>query len=110
MGKRSDRRREFYDNMLSDAWSSVSYWWFEASESDGYELPEFDDLTIDHVAKGWQMLINVEEAGKFQCCNDPKAVRNAERSLQCGDDCEDYDACVSDAVIQLALLGEIVYG
>ena len=112
--KRSDIREEFYNNLLDDGMMYIDYWAYEI-EDDGSDItPEqrarLEAFTTADVARGWRLLLKLEKAGKFSCCGSPDAVRRSERSLASGDGGEDYDACVADAVIQLALLGDIVYG
>lgn len=104
---RSELREEFYSDVLSDAGSACYYWWYD---HDGDPLPAWGSLTTNDVARGWQRLIKVEREGGFMCCGDPRAVRRSEAALSQGTDDADYDACVADAVIQLALFGKIIYG
>jgi hypothetical protein len=111
MGYRSAIREEFYQNMLDDAATACHYWWDEhRAEKETPPLPDWNSLTINDVARGWRALLIRERAGRFFCCGSDRAVRDAERALNDKDGTEDYDACVADAVIQLALLGDLVYG
>lgn len=108
MAKRSKIREEFYQFILDDASGYVGYWYNDEHEAGN--VKRYSELTTDDVARGWQRLIEFERAGKFFCCGSDRAVRDSEASLSSKDGGEDYDACVADAVIQLAVLGDIVYG
>lgn len=100
-------RKEFYDDLLSDSRIAVKYWYDE-------ETPQVQArvraVTRDDIAKAWRKLVALEHDGTFCHCNEPHAVRDAEMALQArNQDALDYDACVADAVVQLAVLGEIIY-
>ncbi|CAM4326335.1 hypothetical protein NONI108955_20985 [Nocardia ninae] len=127
MTTRSELRQTFYENMLSDSPSSVRYWalteWDEKPGEPEFSrlvVKEFGDedvngpalsrheVTVDDMARGWQLLVKHEADGKFHHCGSSDSVRTAEKSINA--DAADYDACVIDAVIQLAILGEVRYG
>lgn len=115
MSKRSELREQFYADMLSDAWSAVDYWVYPANS--GAENVEevyerYNAMTTDDIAHGWQTLLTRERDGRFFHCGTHWPVREAERALTSNeqDGYLDYDDCVIDAVIQLALLGDLVYG
>ncbi|MEV0759552.1 hypothetical protein [Nocardia sp. NPDC050435] len=114
--------------MLDDSAGAVRYWahvkWAplngepnkqmvvqEADEDGSVDdgTPELF-VTVEDIARGWQLLLAWEKAGKFHHCGSSDAVQRAERSLTNRDGGHDYDACVADAVVQLATLGEIRYG
>lgn len=105
---RSVVREDFYSLMLSDAGYACRYWWYDHDDKD-LPLPDWDDLTTNDVARGWNRLLRVERDGRFFCCGQEGVVRRAEAELSRGEDA-DYDACVADAVIQLALFDKIIYG
>lgn len=104
---RTAERENFYVDLLGDAQRACAYWWYDHS---GEALPKWEDITSDDVSRGWYRLVKLEKEERFQCCGDPRAVRDAEAALSHRTGEEGYDACVADAVIQLALLGEVRYG
>lgn len=111
--KRSQLREDMYQGLLDSADSSCHYWWFDhRADSTNAPIPDLRDVTTDDVARGWWMLHAIESAGRFHCCGDDRRVRDAERDVAAGEDegTDIYCDCVSDAVIQLALLGKMIYG
>lgn len=108
---RSALREELYQGILDDAAQSCHYWYHDHMADSG-NLPkvEFDDWSLDHVARGWRLLHAIETAGGFHCCGDDMVVRRIESDIRSGEDPDIPDACVSDAVIQLGLFGKMIYG
>jgi hypothetical protein len=127
MSKRTEVREQFYRWMLEESPSAVAYW-ARTEWSDIPGDPEFSRLIVrelgdeeepiaeftigvDSIATGWRKLLDLEKAGKWQHCGvTGRPIAAAEQSLVSGDGGEEYDACVIDSVVQLAILGEVRYG
>lgn len=119
--RRNPYREQFYEWMFSEISPAFSPWasmeWDEGTEE--YLITDREDedksyrLGYPLIAKGWQALVKLDRAGKWQhCLGAGMTVSQSEYSLanHGEDNNADYDACVIDAVVQLALLGEVRYG
>lgn len=123
MTYRKPQREQFYQDLLADVEPAVSDWArterLVRRVSEGWKVFEVGAsrqqigspyvVTVDTIASGWRNLLELEKAGKFQHCDEADTVRAAERSLTADDGGEDYDLCVVDAVVQMAMLGELRY-
>jgi hypothetical protein len=78
---------------------------------DDKPLANLGTVDIETIAKGWQALLAKETEGGFcHCGRERNSVREAEKALKEQSNGEEYDACVIDAVIQMAMFGELKYG
>jgi hypothetical protein len=118
---RNKTRQQFYEYMLSDAPRAINDWAVCAWVSKGkLMIDEYGDepeptrtytITVKDIVRGWRMLLELEKAGKWwHCGDDSNPIARTERALIAQDGTEDYDACVIDGVVQLATIGEVIYG
>lgn len=99
-------RIEFYESLKIDAGMAVADWWYNEFD----DSTALDALNLDEIHNAWLKLLGIEASGHFYCCGNPDpVVKMCDDNLTAGNGMEDYDACVTSAVIQIALLKEIKY-
>lgn len=102
---------EFWSSVMGSGWETYTWWQSVAYIDDSdWNVPGSVAVTID----------NPEGAGVRKATIDVAVLAAAWNTLVAADhrdactgrrfDIEDVDACVGDAVMQHAVLGEVVYG
>ena len=99
---------ELADAVLGSGWDTFS-WWLAAKyhgdnvdvvvvDPDTDKVRESKTITPDHLAQA--LTVAIEKGYTDACTGRPITVT---RDL-------DFDACVGDVIMQIAVLGEVVYG